>query len=156
MCNTHANTYGIVDSNSYSNSYSDRTAAAFTDATATTDTAASSLALFRLRGTRENELASSQPEVDRPAAAGGRWKVVGDPWSVVAGIDDPGRRQLGAETATLDRSASHPPSRQLRRGKQRSSYSAARCRAKPVYYFFKFIKNSIDTFSALRLKALLH
>ena len=29
----------------------------------------------------------------------------------------------------LDRSASHPPSRQLRRGKQRSSYSAPRCRA---------------------------
>ena len=31
---------------------------------------------------------------------------------------------VGDETATLDRSASHPPSRQLRRGKQRSSYSA--------------------------------
>jgi len=64
--------YGDCDSHSNSYSYSDRTAAAFTDATATTDTAASSLALFRLRGTRENELASSQPEVDRPAAAGGR------------------------------------------------------------------------------------
>ena len=63
---------------------------------------------------------------------------------------------MGDETATLDRSALHPPSRQLRRGKQRSSYSAPRCRAKPDDYFFKFIKNSIDTFSALRLKPLLH
>jgi len=64
----YCNGYGDCDS--HSNGYSDRTAAAYTDATATTDTAASSLALFRLRGTRENELASSQPEVDRPAAAG--------------------------------------------------------------------------------------
>ena len=36
----------------------DRIAAAYTDATATADTAASSLALFRIMGTRENELVS--------------------------------------------------------------------------------------------------
>jgi hypothetical protein len=67
-CNCNCNSYSYSYSYSYSNC--DRIAAVYTDATATTDAAASSLALFRLRGTRENELASSQPEVDRPAAAG--------------------------------------------------------------------------------------
>ena len=49
-----------------SNSNSDRTAAAYTDATATADTAASPLACCGFEGTRENELASSQLEVDGP------------------------------------------------------------------------------------------
>ena len=64
--------YAYRNGNSYGYSYShgDCIAAAYTYATAATDTAASSLALFRSGGTRENELASSQPEVDRPAAAG--------------------------------------------------------------------------------------
>src|SRR6476620_486077 len=50
------------DGDRYSNcdSYCDRIAAAYTDAAASADTAASPLALFRLRGTRENELASSR------------------------------------------------------------------------------------------------
>jgi len=63
----HGNAYANSDSNSNcdSNDDCDRTAAAYTDATATADTAASPLAFFGIRGTRENELASSQPPVDR-------------------------------------------------------------------------------------------
>jgi len=63
----HGNAYANSDSNSNcdSNDDCDRTAAAYTDATATADTAASPLAFFGIRGTRENELASSQPQVDR-------------------------------------------------------------------------------------------
>ena len=59
----HGNAYANSDSNS--NDDCDRTAAAYTDATATADTAASPLAFFGIRRTRENELASSQPPVDR-------------------------------------------------------------------------------------------
>jgi hypothetical protein len=64
--NSHIHANG--DSNVYSNSngyrhrYSncDGIAAAYTDAKASADTTASSLALFRIVGTRENELVSSQ------------------------------------------------------------------------------------------------
>jgi len=68
--NSHSNGYGYSNSHSHSNGNCDRTAAAYTDATASADTAASSLVLLGIRGTRENTLVSSQPEVDRPAAAG--------------------------------------------------------------------------------------
>ena len=63
----HGNAYANSDSNSNcdSNDDCDRTAAAYTDATATADTAASPLAFFGIRGTRENDLASSQPPEDR-------------------------------------------------------------------------------------------
>ena len=43
----------------------DRTSTAYADATASTVTDATGLAFFRIRGTREDELASSQPKVDR-------------------------------------------------------------------------------------------
>ena len=67
----HGNSYAYTDSNADcdSNSNSDRTAAAYTNATASADTAASPLACCGIRGTRENELASSQLQVDRSAAA---------------------------------------------------------------------------------------
>ena len=45
---------GDSNSNCYSNGDCDRTAAAFTDATASADTAASPLACCGIRGTREN------------------------------------------------------------------------------------------------------
>ncbi len=75
--NAYTDSNGDSDGNiysygySYSNchSYSDHTAAAFTDAATTADTAASSLALFGITGTRENELASSQFRGDRLGAA---------------------------------------------------------------------------------------
>jgi hypothetical protein len=70
--NSHIYANGDSDSNVHSNSnchsdgyrhrYSncDGIAAAYTDAKASADTTASSLALFRIMGTRENELVSSQ------------------------------------------------------------------------------------------------
>jgi hypothetical protein len=73
--NSHIYAYGDCDGNAYadrdgnsnchSNGDCDCTAAAYTDAAASADTAAPPLAFFGIRGTRENELASSQPQVDR-------------------------------------------------------------------------------------------
>jgi len=65
----HANSDSDSDINGNSNSNSDHTAAAYTDATASADPAASPLACCGIKGTRGNELASSQLEVDRSAAA---------------------------------------------------------------------------------------
>ena len=68
----HANgngySYGHCYGDCHSHSYCDRIAAAYTDATASPDTAASPLALLPIKGTRENELASSQLEMDRSVA----------------------------------------------------------------------------------------
>ena len=61
--NAYANSDG--NSNCHSNGDCDCTAAAYTDAAASADTAASPLAFLGIRGTRENDLASSQPPVDR-------------------------------------------------------------------------------------------
>ena len=61
-CHIHSDgdRYSNCDGHGNCDSYCDRIAAAYTDAAASADTAASPLALFRLRGTRENELASSR------------------------------------------------------------------------------------------------
>jgi len=75
--NGHSNGYAYTDSYAYCDGYSysysysnsDRSAAAYTDATASADPAASPLACCGIKGTRGNELASSQLEVDRSAAA---------------------------------------------------------------------------------------
>jgi len=63
----HGNAYANSDgnSNSHSNGDCDRTATSDTNAPASADTAASPLAFFGIRGTRENDLASSQPPEDR-------------------------------------------------------------------------------------------
>ena len=56
----HGNCYGDSYRDGNSNTNCDRTVAAYTN-----PTAASPLAFFGIRGTRENELASSQPPEDR-------------------------------------------------------------------------------------------
>jgi len=63
----HIHSDGDSDGNSncHSNGDCDDTATSYTNAAAPADTAASPLAFFGIRGTRENELASSQPQVDR-------------------------------------------------------------------------------------------
>ena len=61
--NAYANSDG--NSNCHSNGDCDHTATSYTNAAAPADTAASPLAFFGIWGTRENELASSQPQVDR-------------------------------------------------------------------------------------------
>jgi hypothetical protein len=60
--NIHANGYGNCHRHSYSNrdGYCDCKPAAYAHATASAYTAASSLALFGIRGTRETKLVSSQ------------------------------------------------------------------------------------------------
>jgi hypothetical protein len=70
-CNGDSYGYGYGYSYSYSYSYSygntngDRTAKAHADAEASAYTGTSSLVLSGIKGTRDNELASSQPDVDR-------------------------------------------------------------------------------------------
>ena len=59
----YPDSYG--NSNCHSNGDCDHTATSYTNAAAPADTAASPLAFFGIWGTRENELASSQPQVDR-------------------------------------------------------------------------------------------
>ena len=66
---SNGNAYANSDGNSYSDGDCDRTASAYTDATASTITDSTPLAFFGITGTRENELASSRPKVDRLAAA---------------------------------------------------------------------------------------
>ena|SRR5206468_3492443 len=58
--NSYRNSNSHGDGNSHSNGNCDRTAAAYTHATASSDAAATPLALSRITGTRENQLASSQ------------------------------------------------------------------------------------------------
>jgi hypothetical protein len=67
--NCHRNVDSDGDGNCYSNGDRDRTATAYTDATASTLTDATGLAFFGITGTRENDLASSQPKVNRLSAA---------------------------------------------------------------------------------------
>jgi hypothetical protein len=63
-CHIYANSYSYGYGNGYchgnSNANCNCIAAAYTHATASAHTGASSLALFGIRGTRQNELASSQ------------------------------------------------------------------------------------------------
>lgn len=58
--NSHGDGNSYRDSNTHGNRYCDRTAAAYAHATASAYTAATSLALSGIKGTRENQPASSQ------------------------------------------------------------------------------------------------
>ena len=68
-CNAYSNTHGNSNCHSNVDGDCDRTATPYTDATASTITDSTPLAFFGITGTRENELASSPPKVDRLAAA---------------------------------------------------------------------------------------
>jgi hypothetical protein len=70
--NVHSNRNCHSDSNGYRHRYSncDRIAAGYTDATTTAYTTASSLIVFGIRGTRENDLASPHFEGSKLVAAG--------------------------------------------------------------------------------------
>jgi hypothetical protein len=65
--NSHcdSNAYAKPDGNRYRNGECDRTTSADTNSAASTVTYGTALAFFGIRGTRENELASSQPKVGR-------------------------------------------------------------------------------------------